>query len=52
MTAKCTFCGKIIYDRMVLMDLNNNTYCKECGEKQFEINTNNTFKNLKKQLTL
>lgn len=35
MIAKCTFCGLEIFEQFALHDLNNNTYCKDCANKQF-----------------
>lgn len=29
---KCSFCSKFITDEHVLIDLNNNKYCKACAQ--------------------
>ena len=35
---KCSFCGKDTIQAVVIMDLNNNTYCDECAREKLEIN--------------
>ena len=33
---QCSFCNREIPEAIVIMDLNNNAYCKSCAEEKFK----------------